>query len=341
MATDLCHVVQATDGEAEELAVESPRDALADGGLAHPRRPYEAHDLTLHGALEDAHSHVLEDHLLDVLEAVMVLVKDLLGAVDVHVLLRLLGPGQRRHPLQVGPADVELRRLGLQARKPGELLLHGLGRLLRHTDELRDGLAEGGHNALLVVPLEVQLALDVPQVLHQDVLAVLLGKLVLDLALELGLQASVLQVLLHDHEDLAEPSGGHVGREHSLQLVPRRRGHASDKVRQLQRVIEVVVLDHLLELLFVHEGGLQQVLHRRNDLVVQSADVIAVRRHCYIWHVLHIDGAKWCALRWFSEGAQQPDAFSWHHDDLSTRNAWVGGKADNLQQRANLHEVVA
>ena len=45
MSLDLRHVTQPAHGEAEELAVESVRYGLADGGLADTRRAHQADDL--------------------------------------------------------------------------------------------------------------------------------------------------------------------------------------------------------------------------------------------------------------------------------------------------------
>mmetsp|Transcript_58520 Transcript_58520/g.154102 ORF Transcript_58520/g.154102 Transcript_58520/m.154102 type:complete len:241 (+) Transcript_58520:433-1155(+) len=168
----------------------------------------------------------------------------------------------------------------------------------------------------------------------------LLRKLVLDLGLELGLKARVLQVLLHDHQHLAEPGDGVAGDQHGLQLIPRRGGHASDEVRKLQRVVEVVVLDHLLKLLFVHEVGLEQVLHRRNDFVVQRADVVAVGRH-HVRDVVHEDGAERRALRWRRQRFQELDAPQRHNDHLPAVGARVRREADDLQQRPDLHQLLA
>mmetsp|Transcript_76392 Transcript_76392/g.206414 ORF Transcript_76392/g.206414 Transcript_76392/m.206414 type:complete len:305 (+) Transcript_76392:948-1862(+) len=110
VAAQLRHVVQASHGEAEELAVQRARDALADGGLPDARRAHYAHDLALHFLLQETHRDVLHDPLFHVLEAVVILVQDGLRLRYVLVLFGELPPRQAREPLQVRAADVELRR---------------------------------------------------------------------------------------------------------------------------------------------------------------------------------------------------------------------------------------
>ena len=89
--------------------------------------------------------------------------------------------------------------------------------------------------------------------------------------LEPRLHAGLLQVLVHGHEHLTEPLLRPILYEGRLELVPRGGGHAGDEVGELQRVVKVVVFDDLLELLLVLRGRLQQLLHRRDILVMERA----------------------------------------------------------------------
>lgn len=92
VSLDLGDVCEATDGEAEELAVERARDRLADGGLADSGWANEADDLALYGSAKFADGKELEDPIFDILEAVVILVEDLLGVRDRIVLGRVLSP---------------------------------------------------------------------------------------------------------------------------------------------------------------------------------------------------------------------------------------------------------
>ena len=84
VAADLRLVVHAAQAHAHELAPGRLGDALAERGLAHAGRADEAQDRALARRIQLAHREVLEDALLDLLEAVVVLVEDAprLGDVD-------------------------------------------------------------------------------------------------------------------------------------------------------------------------------------------------------------------------------------------------------------------
>ena len=73
---DLGLVVDAAQAHAHELAAHGPRDALAQRGLAHAGRADEGQDGAADRVRERAHGEVLEDALLDLLQAVVVLVED-------------------------------------------------------------------------------------------------------------------------------------------------------------------------------------------------------------------------------------------------------------------------
>ena len=79
VAADLGLVAHAAERQAHELAARRARDALGEAGLADAGRADEAEDRALELLRERLHREVLEDALLDLLEAVVVLVEDLLG----------------------------------------------------------------------------------------------------------------------------------------------------------------------------------------------------------------------------------------------------------------------
>ena len=96
VAADLGLVAHAAERQAHELAAGRARDRLAERGLADAGRPDEAEDRALELLDERLHGEVLEDALLDLLEAVVILVEDLLGLADVVVLLALSSHGSAR-----------------------------------------------------------------------------------------------------------------------------------------------------------------------------------------------------------------------------------------------------
>jgi len=88
VAADFGLVADAAEADADDLAAEGARDRLAQRGLADPGRTHQAEDrrasrpfgrlvvLALLGDRSDAltHSHVLDDAVLDLVEAVVVLI---------------------------------------------------------------------------------------------------------------------------------------------------------------------------------------------------------------------------------------------------------------------------
>ena len=132
VAADRGLVVHAAERDAVELAPERARDAAAERRLADAGRADEAEDRALLVLLQLADGEVLEDALLDLLEAVVVLVEDLAHAARCRgcpcVELR---PRQVEDPVEVGAHDRVLGRADLHRAQALELLLRdllGLGR---------------------------------------------------------------------------------------------------------------------------------------------------------------------------------------------------------------------
>src|SRR5262249_39607982 len=83
VTADLGLVAHAAERQPHELAAGGAGDRLGERALADARRADEADDRALRLLGELADGEELEDPLLDLLEAVMVLVEDLLRLLDV------------------------------------------------------------------------------------------------------------------------------------------------------------------------------------------------------------------------------------------------------------------
>ena len=130
VAPDLGLVPDAAEREADEFPAGGPGDGLASELLPDAGRADQAEDDAL-GVLDElADGEVFEDALLDLLQAVMVLVQDALGVLEIPLLARFLHPGQGDQPVEVIAAD---RRLGRHRRHRFEPLdlLAGLVRRVR------------------------------------------------------------------------------------------------------------------------------------------------------------------------------------------------------------------
>ena len=132
VAADLGLVAHAAERQPDELAVHRARDRLGQRGLADARRAGEREDRRLRLLHQGADGEELEDAVLDLLEAVVVLVEDLFGALEVAALLGLLLPGDRDQPVEVIARDGRFRRHRRHRLQPLQLLDRLLLDLLRH-----------------------------------------------------------------------------------------------------------------------------------------------------------------------------------------------------------------
>ena len=105
-------VPHASEGYPDEGPAQGARYGLAQGGLAGARGAYEAEDGALDVRVELPHGDELQDPLLGLLHAVVILVQDGACAVQVPVVLGLRGPGQVRHPFAVAYGGRRLPETG-------------------------------------------------------------------------------------------------------------------------------------------------------------------------------------------------------------------------------------
>jgi hypothetical protein len=139
--SDLRLVAHPAQGHPDEGAPEGAGHRLAQGGLAHPWRADQRQDGTGPATadrrqaalgLQLAHGQVLEDAVLHVVEAVVVLVEDAGRLGHVEPVLGLLAPGQLEHGVQPGAYPSVF----------GVLLAHPLELVDLAVDGLADPLGE-------------------------------------------------------------------------------------------------------------------------------------------------------------------------------------------------------
>ncbi len=112
MAADLGLVVDAAQAHAHELATHRPSDRLPSDVLPTPGGPDEGQDGTADLVGKAAHREVLEDALLDLLEAVVILIEDARGLLQIEVVLGRDVPRQADQPVDVGADHSDLGRGG-------------------------------------------------------------------------------------------------------------------------------------------------------------------------------------------------------------------------------------
>ena len=233
VAADLGLVAHAADAEALELAPQRPGDRAAKRGLADAGRTDEAQDRAAGVRLELSHREELEDPVLDLLDVVVILVEHLARVLEVEVVLGRLVPRQRGDPLEIAAHHPVLRHRGLQALESRELavglLAHLLGKLGRV--EL---LAQLGDLRLHLVGL-AKLLLDGLELLAQEVLALALVELGLDLRLDLRADRHHLELARQDLRQPAQPLADVDLLEQRLLLLGLEPQRPRDQVREHAR----------------------------------------------------------------------------------------------------------
>ena len=235
------------------------RDALAERRLADAWRSDEGEDWAADLVRQGAHREVLEDALLDLLEAVVVLVQDLRGLLEVEVVVGGDVPRQADQPVDVGPDDADLRRGRRDPAHAVDLLDRPGLDLLGHA-RLLDLLAQLVDLGLLRVVL-AQLALDGLELLAQDVLALGLVHLGLDLGLDLALQLEDLDLAAEEARDELQPLGDVDRLEQLLALLGGHVRAVGDHVGEQARLGDVARRD----------GGLRRHRRARLDVLLDLA----------------------------------------------------------------------
>jgi hypothetical protein len=236
---------------------------------------WPSEDRAASGRVELAHREVLEDALLDLVEAVVIALEHGLRRRDVDALGVEPGPGQRHHEVEVGALHRVLGTLLGHALEPLELLADLLERLLGHAGGL-ERRAQLGEVRRAVLAL-AELALDLLELLAQQHLLLApvdgLARLLLDVLGELhdldalrehgrdtlearahvdGLDQQLLLGRL-DVEEAGDQVGERVGRLDALQRIGELgRRRRQELERLLRKALQVQ--DARLDVRAAHAG---------------------------------------------------------------------------------------
>jgi hypothetical protein len=183
VAPDLCFVAHAAKRDADEFPVHRPRDRLSERRLADAGRPDEAENRTFEIAFQLAHSEVLDDPFLHLVEIVMILVEHLACFDRIEAVFRRFIPGNIQDPVEIRPDHLVFRRRRGHAFEAIDLAVGDGGDRLGQSG-LGDALAQ-------LRPLAVafaELGLDRLHLLAQHVLPLRVGHFLFRLRLDLSLQ---------------------------------------------------------------------------------------------------------------------------------------------------------
>src|SRR5690349_16048864 len=166
MPANFGFVPHAAQGLAHELTAGRTSDRAPKRRLADARRSDEAEDRPLQLVRPGLDREIFDDPLLDLLEAVMVLVEDALRFRNVLLELRLLAPWQAQQDVAIVPSN---SRLGGHRRHRAQLLELGSGASARLLAEPRlpNLLGEFGELVATLLTLVAELALDRLELLVQ------------------------------------------------------------------------------------------------------------------------------------------------------------------------------
>ena len=233
VAADLGLVTHAAERQAHELAVHRARDRLGQRGLADARRADEGEDGRLRLLDQRAHREELEDAVLDLLEAVVVLVEHLFGVLEIAVLLGLLVPRHRDQPVEVVARHGRFRRHRRHRLEALQLLDRLLLDVLRHP-RLFDLLLQLLDLVALVV-LAAQFLLDRLHLLVEVVLLLRLLHLLLDARLDAAVDLELVDFGFEDAGDAVEALERRDDFEQVLLLVDADQQVRGNRVGQLAR----------------------------------------------------------------------------------------------------------
>ena len=272
VAADVGFVVDAAEGNPGQLPVQALGDGHGDGRFTGAGGAHQTDDLSrqLRGHLLDGQH--LQNPLLHLIQAEMVVVQQLFGRLHVHPLLGALVPGQLQADVQIVADDGGLRRAAGLTGQPLDLLVELLVHLFRQLE---------GLNALLV--LENLAVLVVPQLPPQDLhllpdIVFLLTAVdaLLDLLLELVFQPQNFDFLGQHGADDGGPLGGDQLFQNPLLVAVGDGGVLGGKVRHIAQILRG---KHLMEPLLDRLGRqLQELVKQLQALAQQrfAADGVGV-----------------------------------------------------------------
>ena len=213
------------------------RDRLAERGLADAGRADQAQDRAgqLVGAL--LHREILDDALLDLLQAEVIVVEDLLRELEVLLDLGLLVPRDRQQPVEIVAHDGRFRRHRRHLPQLLELVRRLLARLLRELG-LLDLVLELGE--LVLAFLVAELLLDRLHLLVEVVLALRLLHLALDARADALLDLQDGDFALHQAEHLLQPLGDRRRLQDRLLVGNLDREMRGDRVGELGVVLDLL-----------------------------------------------------------------------------------------------------
>lgn len=189
VSAKLGFIVHAAQRHLTEFLLQRPRDRPRDARLSYARRAHKAENRPMGILLERAHRNELQNALLHVLKAVMVAFQHVSSRGNVHGMLVVNAPRQVEHAFDVVLHHGALRRTGLRACQPLQLLLRALARFAGDRRSRQTGFILGN-----IVVVFAQFFLYHVQLLAQEIIAVVVIDPLVHAALNLLLDIADLKL---------------------------------------------------------------------------------------------------------------------------------------------------
>jgi len=214
VTADFRFVTHAAQRNPHKFPPDGACDGFAERSFTNPRRTHQAND----GALELADARldrqILDDPLLDLLQTVMVVVEDTFGGIQIDLIVSIIAPGQRDHPVDIVAHHSCFGRHRRHHLELFELLDSLVLRFFGHL--LGEDLFFEFLDLVLEFVFLAELLLDGPHLLVEIVLFLSLLHLLFDPGANPLLDFENFDLRAHEAEDLLQTSRGFGGLEQAF-----------------------------------------------------------------------------------------------------------------------------
>ena len=131
MTADFRFIPDATQGNAGKLSIHSTGNALGKARLPDSGRTHKTDNRATVALGKGTDSKIIQDPFLDLLQAVVILIKDLGSFFNVVIILGHLAPGQTQTSIKITADDSTFSHHGGHLEKPIKFLVKGFFDLFR------------------------------------------------------------------------------------------------------------------------------------------------------------------------------------------------------------------
>ena len=132
MTADFCFITHAAQRNAGKFALNSLGNTACQAGFAYARRSYQTQNRSACAFGQRTYCQILQNALLNLLQAVVVIIKNSLRLIQVKIILGEFAPRQCQQRVNIGADYRSLRRHRRHVRQTSQLLVDFFRHVLRH-----------------------------------------------------------------------------------------------------------------------------------------------------------------------------------------------------------------